>query len=94
MGGPDEGDDDSAEPESAPAKSDAGLVDTAKSPSSPEYPGEALAAPIDRETELEKDAEPLVIFSEETIHYWDRGAATPRDIVSVPASRAWNFQCP
>jgi len=93
-GGPDQGDDDSAEPESAPAKSDAGLVDTAKSSPSPEYPSEALATPRDRQSELENDAEPLVIFSEETIHYWDRGPATPRDIVSVPASRAWNFQCP
>jgi len=88
LGGSSEDDDDSAEPDNTATESDDGFINAAKSSQSPEYSGEALATPMDKETELP------VIFSEETIHYWDRGAATPRDVVSVPASRAWNFQCP
>jgi hypothetical protein len=94
VGGPAEDDDDSAEPESATEESEGALVDAANSPLSQGYPGEATATPRDREAGLENDVEPLMSFSEETIHYWDRGPATPRDVVSVPASRAWNFQCP
>ena len=94
VGGPDEDDDDSAEPESIPSESEGALVDTPSPSRSPGYPVETPAGSRDKEAGRETDGGPLVILPEETIHYWDRGPATPRNVVSVPASRAWNFQCP